>query len=138
MNTSVGFVFLGDMKNPATGKTWCQENSEKMHNIPLGAIVECLPYGNTPEEDYNEHTGLRLFVVEHNRDFDQTPLYSLSYMPLAEYLEKTQALKNLKITWADQYLKRDLTGRASMLINYRINGIAEEDLKVIKLPIKKE
>ena len=138
MKSSTGFVFVGSLKNPDTGKTWSQENAEKTHNIPLGAIVECLSYVGQDGEDTNQHTGLRLFVVEHIRDFDKTPLYSLSYMPLDEYVERTRLLTTFKLTWADSLMKRNVTAPANVLINYCINGISEESLNVIKLPIKKE
>lgn len=46
-------------KWPKTGK---EVNAEKIHKIPIGALVEI-------------KTGVRLFVVYHGRDCDQTPLY---------------------------------------------------------------
>jgi len=59
-------INIADMKNPETGKTYREENNEKIHNIPLGTLVEV-------------GEGLRLFVVQHDRDCDGTPLYSLSF-----------------------------------------------------------
>lgn len=70
------FVNIADLKNPETGKTYRQENNEKTHNIPLGALVEVDfndEYCETPKK------GLRLFVVRYDRDCDGTPLYSLSF-----------------------------------------------------------
>lgn len=58
------FINVADLVNTKTGKTWRQENSELQHNIPLGSLVEL-------------ETGERLFVIKHNRDCDQTPMYSL-------------------------------------------------------------
>ena len=64
---------VADIVNEKTGKTYRQENLEKVHNIPLKTLVEVYFDGG---EDRN---GLRLFVVDHQRDCDGTPLYGLSY-----------------------------------------------------------
>lgn len=67
---------ISDIKNPKSGKTYREENLEKIHKIPLGTLVEV---------DFNDEycesprKGLRLFVVRHDRDCDGTPLYSLSF-----------------------------------------------------------
>ena len=63
------FVDINSLPNPKTGKSYREENLEKQHNIPLGSLVEI----DDPENP------LRLYVVEHVRDFDGTPLYSLSF-----------------------------------------------------------
>lgn len=65
------FINFSDIKNPETGKTFREENMEKTHNIPLGSLVEVILDG--------ERNGLRLFVVQHGRDCDGTPLYGLSF-----------------------------------------------------------
>lgn len=56
----------------ANGKTVRENNLAKTHVIPLGSLVEI-------NLDYNEEHGCRLFVVEHSRDCDGTPLYTLSH-----------------------------------------------------------
>jgi hypothetical protein len=72
----VDLVNVADLKNPETGKSYREENNEKVHNIPLGTLVEV---------DFDDSfcdkpvSGLRLFVVSHDRDCDGTPLYSLSF-----------------------------------------------------------
>jgi hypothetical protein len=48
------------------GRTYRQINAENVHEIPLGSLVE------------NPYDGTRAFVVQHGRDCDQTPLYTLS------------------------------------------------------------
>jgi hypothetical protein len=60
------FMHIADLVNPKTGKTYREENSELTHTIPIGSLVEDI------------ETGIRLFVVMHTRDCDQTPLYSLA------------------------------------------------------------
>ena len=68
-------VNAADIKNTETGKTFRQENNEKIHNIPLGTLVEV----DFDDSDGDPKRGLRLFVVSHDRDCDGTPLYSLSF-----------------------------------------------------------
>lgn len=72
----IDFVNIADIENTESGKTYRQENLEKAHKIPLGTLVEVSfndEYCETPKN------GLRLFVVRHDRDCDNTPLYSLSF-----------------------------------------------------------
>lgn len=69
-------INIADIKNPETGKTYREENNEKIHNIPLGTLVE-VDFDDSYLE--NPKKGLRLFVVQHDRDCDGTPLYSLSF-----------------------------------------------------------
>lgn len=56
----------------SNGKTIRQNNMELQHNIPLGALVEV-------NYEYGDMNGVRLFVVNHSRDCDGTPLYDLSF-----------------------------------------------------------
>lgn len=69
----MNFLNLSDSKDPATGKTYRETNLEKKHNIPLGSLVETSIF----ENEYN--SGMRLWIVSHDRDFDDTPLYGLSF-----------------------------------------------------------
>lgn len=48
------------------------ENMKAAHEIPLGSLVEV-------NIEYSPEHGIRLFVVEHARDCDGTPLYGLSW-----------------------------------------------------------
>lgn len=94
---SSAFVHIADLVNQETGKTYREENAELEHNIPIGALVEL-------------ECGVRLFVVWHGRDCDQTPLYSLAVDP------------------DDTERKEDMFG------NYKWhNGYPEDSLKVIRL-----
>lgn len=58
----------------ANGKTIKENNLKLKHLIPIGTLVEI----NIGKDDYLEVNGARAFVVEHTRDCDGTPLYSLS------------------------------------------------------------
>lgn len=75
-------------KNPATlinvadiveenGKTARENNLEKAHSIPIGTIVE-VKYDKWHGDGVCEKVHARLYVVDHGRDCDGTPLYSLS------------------------------------------------------------
>ena len=105
------FINIADIKNPKTGKTYREENLEKTHNIPIGALVEV-----EIDDDYLDEPkhGLRLFVVSHDRDCDGSPLYSLSFN------------KNWKEK-SSQYIPK---------IAYRMqkdSGYSESCLKLIKI-----
>lgn len=107
----MAFINIADIVNPETGKTYRQENLEKTHNIPLGVLVEV-----DFDDSYLESpkSGLRLFVVSHDRDCDGTPLYSLSFNK--DWKEEPS-----------EYVPK---------IAYRMqidSGYSEECLKIIKL-----
>jgi len=70
------FINIADLKNKETNKTFREENEEKTHKIPLGTLVEVVCDDSYSDRNIN---GLRLFVVDHTRDCDGTPLYGLSY-----------------------------------------------------------
>lgn len=80
------------------GQTVRQNNMGMTHDIPVGALVEidceCQP----------DWQGCRLFVVDHQRDCDGTPLYGLG--------------------------KRGETNRYMMICN----GWSKDNLKVIRNP----
>jgi hypothetical protein len=65
-NESVQMVDINSIIIPETGKNYRQTNLQKVHTVSLGSLVEL-------------ETGVRLFVVEHVRDFDGTPLYNLCH-----------------------------------------------------------
>jgi len=73
-------ITVADCKDPTDpqGRSYRQINAEKKHAIPIGALVEILHDDDDEflgEEDYR---GVRLYVVYHARDCDQTPLYCLA------------------------------------------------------------
>ena len=70
------FVMIHDLVEE-NGKTIKQNNLAKPHNIPIGTLVEVkfdTWFGNGA--CWKVHA--RLWVIEHTRDCDGTPLYSLS------------------------------------------------------------
>jgi hypothetical protein len=100
------FINVADMINPSTGKTYREENREKEHKIPLGALVEIV--------DNEEMEGIRLNVVALTRDCDSTPLYSLG-------------LKNKK---GDLTLVKERVYPLQLIEMF--HGYGEESLKEIK------
>lgn len=58
------------------GRTIKQHNLEQPHNIPIGALVE-LKFEETCGGGACMKVHARLWVVEHYRDCDGTPLYAL-------------------------------------------------------------
>lgn len=62
----VHFVNVADLVDPddPEGRTWREINAAKTHAIAVGTLVEL-------------ESGVRLWVVHHSRDCDQTPLYCL-------------------------------------------------------------
>ena len=70
-------VFIGDLVEE-NGKTVKENNLERVHNVPVGSLVE-ITYESEYEEPSERVKGLRLFVVKHSRDCDGSPLYALSH-----------------------------------------------------------
>lgn len=104
-------VNIADLKNPETGKTYREENNTKNHSIPLGTLVEvAFDDGNLT----SPKKGLRLFVVEHYRDCDGTPLYSLSFD------------KN----WASDMYGDNFKALALCAVD---SGYSEDNLKIISI-----
>ena len=119
-------VFVSDIVNPQTGLTIRQENERLTHKIPVGALVEVLKY-NTDTDTHEEAFGLRLYVAEHTRDCDGTPLYTLSAQTQEEIDIARGVAKNSTI------LNGGMTLRGSTLIRPHLDGgYSEESLKVIK------
>lgn len=121
----ITFVNAATLKNPETGKTWREENLEKQHKIPLDSIVEVLPFDE--ENDYGDHTGLRLFVVGHDRDCDGTPLYSLSFNKCAKVKEDQDFGRQCTVHTPGFAVRGEV-----FLNGHVVTGMSEENLKVIK------
>lgn len=68
----VQLLNVADLKDPndPQGRSYREVNADKQHQIPLDTLVELL-------DDEDKPSGERLYVKQHNRDCDQTPLYSL-------------------------------------------------------------
>jgi hypothetical protein len=88
------------------GRSYREINRAKTHAIPVGALVEAEPI-----EGSGYKNGIRLYVVSHGRDCDETPLYHLS-----AYADDT-------VQEREGWLNRSWTG-----------GRSEDSLTVIELP----
>ena len=112
-------IFIGDIVE-SNGRTVKENNLSISYNIPLGSLVEIT------NED--EDSGVRLFVVSHDRDCDGTPLYGLSF-------DKNVQEKIIKL---EQELENDedvdrLTRLMIEFTKCKIsNGYSECSLTVIK------
>ena len=112
----MNIVFIGDLVE-SNGKTIKENNLELKHNIELGSLVEI----NTNLEQFD---GLRLWVVEHERDCDGTPLYGLSYdIDLINFNKNNKPSEDA----------HELTKMLHFANQFRIeHGFSENSLKVIK------
>ena len=55
-----------------TGKTYRQENNEKVHKYKVNDLVEVIGW-----DEECEYSGMRLYIIGCTRDCDGTPLYVL-------------------------------------------------------------
>ena len=104
------------------GKTVRQNNSEKKHNIPIGSLVE-VKFHTWHGGGACEKTHARLWVIEHTRDCDETPLYSLS-------AHKEYLFDEYEVHCRNFILKKSVSRN---LLNNIHTGFAERDLKVIEV-----
>ena len=123
-------IFVGDIVE-ANGKTWKENNLAIQHEIPIGTLVE-ITYNSEYEEEEEKKNGVRLFVVNHSRDCDGTPLYDLSfdkgsYKKWKEYDEKIK--KGYFEDNMDEALTRWVCWQEGGKI---LRHYSQESLKVIK------
>jgi hypothetical protein len=123
---------IADMVNPESGKTWREENAARPHKIPLGALVEVR---RDPEDGEQADSGLRLFVVEHSRDCDQTPLYLLSFKTVDQYQKDVEQEQDARFE-ANLSSDNRILYQAIKWSNNgaTTGGYGEEGLIVIRLP----
>ena len=58
----------------SNGKTIKENNLKLEHSVELGKLIEIITWDEESKENYG---GIRLFVTNHTRDCDGTPLYTL-------------------------------------------------------------
>lgn len=122
-------IFVGDIVEE-NGKTVKENNSEIMHKLPLGSLVEIIDDCDDDEGDNTK--GIRLFVVDHCRDCDGTPLYGLSF--------SRSAKKELDKVLADIDNKKyesEIEWRLLSLLKWRaqgriLSGYSEDSLELVK------
>jgi hypothetical protein len=123
-------VFIGDLVEE-NGKTVKENNLERVHNVPVGSLVE-ITYESEYEEPSERVKGLRLFVVKHSRDCDGSPLYSLSFSLTAQ-----DDFDKIEEDIAQEKYKNEMEWRLLMLLKWQamgkiLNGYDEGSFTVIK------
>lgn len=130
---------VADLVNPATGNTYRQDNAATQHQIPINTLIEIDCKETFESGDAEDRTdadwygfchGLRLYVVGHDRDCDQTPLYSLSFNR-AEQVQKDRSFNKQCVVATPEgfHAKGELLMGANVL-----TGFSEDSLKIIRLP----
>jgi len=126
MSTDVQVAYDLTMKD---GRTWREQNLEDLHHgIPLGTLVE-VQYDTWHGDGACEKIHARLWVVEHTRDCDGEPLYSLCSRSLEQiedligaYFRPNGSLK----------VPSDLTTIQLAFINLK-GGFGEESLTPVEI-----
>lgn len=111
-------------------KTIRENNMERQHNIPLGALVE-LKHTEWHGDGACERIHARLWVVNRGRDCDGTPLYSLAPKPLEK--QNDVASIHFKDEESEWTASADVSRR--MFYNWR-TGYPEESLTVVEVTDK--
>jgi hypothetical protein len=117
------YVIVSDIVED-NGKTIKQNNLTIVHEIPIGSLVEIQDEGN--EEQIN---GLRLFVVNHSRDCDGTPLYDLSFKINAQKEYNDIEADKSALIKAGLYTALNWQANGSLMRHY-----GQESLTIIRLP----
>lgn len=121
----------------SNGKTNKENNLSTQHTIPLRTLVE-ISYDSEYEDDSENKSGLRLFVVNHSRDCDGTPLYNLSF-DLTAYTEWYKLNEKVKsenyLDSMDQALTKAIWWQTGGKI---LRHYSADSLKVIGKPSKKD
>ncbi|MCK9234711.1 MAG: hypothetical protein M0R77_00185 [Gammaproteobacteria bacterium] len=114
--------------DPDTGVTPYQENSKREHKYPIGSVVKCLEYDATTDTYKETKTSLRLYVVDHTRDCDQEPLYTLSHNTPEEFKEKEATLNNCIV----QFTNGLSTTFKGIILNHLLglSGYSEDSLEL--------
>lgn len=123
------FILVSDIVEE-NGKTVKENNLSVQHDIPIGSLVE-ITYDSQYEEPDEKVCGLRLFVVNHSRDCDGTPLYDLSF-DLKAYKE----WKELDAKVKSQHFENAMDQQLTYLVYWQTGGkilrhYSKDSLKVI-------
>ena len=117
------------------GKTVRENNNALIHNIPLGSLVEILPdMWEMESGEVSISTGLRLYVVNHGRDCNGTPLYDLSFDPDAhvQWANYKKIIDEKSYDPEDEYSEAITKARYWSYSGAIKSGYPEESLKVIR------
>lgn len=119
------------------GLTVKENNQKKIHNIPIGTLVEIIYDDRCDGEEENPTFGCRLFVVAHHRDCDGTPLYELSFNKnagndriMAEKDVK-EAQRNAHRSSHDMYVFELVKMSLNLYKGSILSGYSEDTIKVV-------
>ena len=119
------------------GLTVKENNQKKIHNIPIGTLVEIIYDDRCDGEEENPTFGCRLFVVAHHHDCDGTPLYELSFNKNAENdrirAEKDikEAQRNAHRSSNDMYMFELVKMSLNLYKGSILSGYSEDTIKVV-------
>lgn len=115
-----------DPDNP-DGLTIKEENFKRKHNIPIGTLVE-VKYDTWFGNGACSKVHARLWVIDHNRDCDGTPLYTLADIER----EALETVFNISFE-SDSH---DWAINAKRWCNILTSGHSEDSLKIIEITSK--
>lgn len=107
------------------GKTIRENNLEKVHDIPIGTLVE-VKYDEWFGDGACVKAHARLWVVSHDRDCDGTPLYSLSPYKEPLFVDGSLRYRGQDGWW----IKKDVVLR---IANETTSGYSRESLTPIEV-----
>jgi hypothetical protein len=110
------------------GKTIRDNNMDKIHDIPIGTLVE-VKYDTWFGEGACEKVHARLWVVRHTRDCDGTPLYALSKYKKAMFVEGNVKIRGEEELWLKEEYTLDLANEIK-------GGYGRESLTPIEVTLK--
>lgn len=111
--------FVGDIVEE-NGKTVKENNLEKVHKFPHGMLVEL-------------ESGERLYVCDHARDCDGTPLYGLCMLEdLVAYGTENGSIKESPYEVDPAILEEHFSNLQFRVLTSYNGGWGEESLKAIK------
>jgi hypothetical protein len=107
------------------GKTIRENNLEKVHDIPIGTLVE-VTFDKWHGDGACENIHARLWVASHDRDCDGTPLYSLSRYKEPMFVDGTLRYRGEGGWW----LKKEVIMH---IVNEIESGFSRESLTPVEV-----
>ena len=116
-------TFVGDIVEE-NGKTWRENREAIPHNIPIDTLVE-VKYDSWYGNGACSKVRARLFVVEHARDCDGSPLYTLAAVPQKD---EVLSLIDLRLQLPD-FIRHQL----DVALRHIVTGFSESSLTPVQV-----
>jgi hypothetical protein len=119
------FIMVHDLPadpNNPNGPTIKEENLKQQHNIPVGSLVE-VKYANWHRDGCCIKVHVRLWVFNHSRDCDGTPLYTLASKTKEQF---ENLCVEMNIDQNNFFARREV-------LDVLESGFSEDRLKVIEV-----